>query len=398
MRIGFNIDFGYRRKYEMVERDTSGGWFYQTLSNMFKGGKFKDCQDRLDTVLNNPACIMAMSINADLFSMGKIHSYQDEQIKELNVLYEARKKPNEFQTWKQFFWDYMFWVQLGTAYLYTPSNTLKNPIYWLNPARLEFSKGLKKKLQTMYLNNPNLGKELVKYTFESGETRLIPLKEITPFFDLSNGITGHWYEGNSKIDALYLVIKNSNRSLIAKYGNLDFSDKFLVSGEKTDLNLSTFNTEAEKNDVEQKLQSNKKVNAVKTPIRINRFVENIANLKLDESSLNDYFIIGKMLNIPSDILEARLQGSTYENQEKSLIRHIEHALKPKAENLTDSFESLFDYQDLRMSWNHLSFFQVVELERENKKTLQLNNLKLENEIQPLGANELKKRIDEINNQ
>ena len=47
----------------------------------------------------------------------------------------------------------------------------------------------------MPINNISIGNEKVKYTFENGETRDIPLKEITPFFDLSNGISGNWYQG-----------------------------------------------------------------------------------------------------------------------------------------------------------------------------------------------------------
>lgn len=401
MKIGFNIDFGFKRKYELVERDNEGGFFYQTLSNIFKGGKFKSYQHKIDVVLNNPATLMVISLNCDLFSMGKINSYKDEEIDKLNVLYEYRKKPNEFQTWKQFLWDYMFWVQLGEAYLYTPSNTLNNPIYWLNPSRLEFSKAVKKKLSYMPINNISIGNETVKYTFENGETRDIPLKEITPFFDLSNGITGHWFQGNSKIDALYQVIMNSERALTAKYGNLDFSDKFVINGDYNTKDLGSFNTQsdAEKQDIERKVTGNKKVHSVKVPIKIERFTNNLAQLKLDESFLTDYFIIGKMFNIPRDVLESKLEGgSTFENQEKSLSRHTEQGLSPKGEYLTDAFEFLFDFEDLRMSWNHLSFNQVIEKEREEKKKVQLNNLKLENEIVPMNATELKTRIDEINNQ
>ena len=80
MKIGFNIDFGFRRKYELVERDNEGGFFYQTLSNIFKGGKFKSYQHKVDVVLNNPAALMVISLNCDLFSMGKINSYKNEEI------------------------------------------------------------------------------------------------------------------------------------------------------------------------------------------------------------------------------------------------------------------------------------------------------------------------------
>jgi len=109
-------------------------------------------------------------------------------------------------------------------------------------------------------------------------------------------------------------------------------------------------------------------------IDIKRFVEDIGKLKIDESFYNDYFMFGTMFNIPRDILEANLRGSTYENQEKSMARLIEYCEAPKGQMLTDWLENQYGYQDIRMSWSHLMFNQVFEKERAERVGLQIDNI------------------------
>ena len=136
----------------------------------------------------------------------------------------------------------------------------------------------------------------------------------------------------------------------------------------------------DKESIETVLRSGKKVHAVKKPVDIKRFVDDIARLKLDESFYNDYFMIGTMYGIPRDVLEANLRGSTYENQEKATARHVEYSLKPSGQELTDKFEVLFGLEDLRMEWNQLMFNQVFEKEKQEVIKLKLENEQLAKEL------------------
>lgn len=369
MGFSFNIGFGNNAP-QVIERDLSGNWFYEMFSGS-NANKFKNDKEKIDVVLSNPAVLKVFALNCDLFSLGKINTSTTT-----DFLYTQRKKPNFKQNWTQFLWDYMFFTQLGTAYLWTPNNQLNetSPIQWLNPALLEFDTNLIDKLNGFVLSKvtyKELTKGIVKYNF--GKTsKLIPLSEITPFYDLTNSVSGNAFKGISRLDALYKVINNSDNSLDAKAINLEFSRKFIASSKSESLESVNMSNE-EKQSIEGVVRSNKAVHAIKKPIDIKRFVDDIARLKLDECFYNDYFMIGSMYGIPRDVLEANLKGSTYENQEKSINRHVEYVLKPKGKNLTDSFEDLFGYNDLVMTWEHLAFNQVFEKERQEVIKLKLDN-------------------------
>jgi hypothetical protein len=84
--------------------------------------------------------------------------------------------------------------------------------------------------------------------------------------------------------------------------------------------------------------------------------------------------------VPRDVLEANLRGSTYENQEKATARHVEYSLKPAGQNLTDEFEIMFNYNELRPEWSHLMFNQVFEKERQEVLQLKLQNEQLAREL------------------
>lgn len=384
-----------------VERDVNGNWWYELYNSNNKATLLSDKQ-KIKVVLTNPAVLKVFKLNCDMFSLGKINQYNGNDLAEVDYLYSLKKKPNLRQTWTQFLWDYMFWKMTGTAYLWRSSNVLNEStqLYWLNPANIDWENG-KGKFSKFLFSKLGLNKEqaeTIKYTFDDGSTSRIPLSQITPFFDLSNGIGGNWYVGNSTLDALYKVIHNSELSLDAKAINLEFSAKFMVNGKNSIDDISNLPMgETEKLDIENNLRGKKKVHAVKTPIDIKRFVDDIARLKLDESFYNDYFMIGSIYGIPRDVLEANLRGSTYENQEKATGRHVEYCLKPSGQVLTDELEALFGFESLKMEWNHLLFNQVFEKDKADRQGIQLDNIQKALNMGALSEQEAKQKIDLILN-
>jgi len=302
------------------------------------------------------------------------------------------------QSWTSFFWDYKWWLNVcGTSVLYNPNNS-KNigntSLQFLNPANIVYNDTLIRKLQKFIFSNLSYNEVLegsISYKFDNGESKDILLKELEFFHDLTNAGQSNPLKGISRIDALYKVINNSELALDAKGINLFLAGKFMVAG-KADPSKTDFSnipmSEEEKQSIEQKVLSNKSIHAVKSMIDIKRFVENMGSLKLDESFVADYFMFGSMFNIPRDILETSLRGSTYENQEKAMARLIEYCEKPKAQKLTDWFETQFDFQDIRMSWNHLMFMKIFEKEQINNQKLKASALL---ELMKAGV-----KLDEIN--
>lgn len=384
MGFSFNISFGGNQREPLsIDTDKSGNVFYTMFSSSSALGKVIPDDDKLRIVLNNPALLKVIALDCDIFSLGKINKYQDEKIKEVDFLYSETKKPNMFQSWTQFDYDYKFWLNIfGTAYLYNPNNSKvlneNSNIQWLNPCNFQWDSGLIQKLQALILSKQSYNdifKNSVLYRFDNGDSKWIKLNEITPFHDLTNAGSNNPMKGYSRIDALYKVIKNSELALDAKSINLEFAQKYLVAGQADPDNVTQMPmSETEKLSIEEKLRSNKKVHAIKSMIDIKRFVEDIGKLKIDESFYNDYFMFGTMFNIPRDILEANLRGSTYENQEKSMARLIEYCEAPKGQMLTDWLENQYGYQDIRMSWAHLMFNQVFEKERAERVGLQIDNI------------------------
>lgn len=378
--LSFNFGFGIKEP-QKVEKDNQGNWFYTLFSSNGTANRkrFASEAHKIEVILNNPACLKVFAINCDLFSLGKINSE-----KEKDYLKSLKKKPNFKQGWTQFYWDYMFWSMTGTAYLWKNGGKFLNDsttLQWLNPANLVWEQSIIEKLKDLIFTKSTYNEVLgnsVKYLLNNGKSKYIPLNEITPLFDLSNGMNDNFYQGISRVDALYKIICNSEESLDAKNINLEFTRKFIVTGTQNPDNVTQLPMgESERQSVESKMRGNEySVHAMKSQIDIKHFVEDMAKLKLDEAYSNDYYTIGSMFGIPKDILETyNSKGTTFDNQEKSIVRHIEYTLKPKGKNLTDALEDILTIDDIEMSWEHLACYQVFQ-----KETQEVIKLKIENII------------------
>lgn len=393
MGFNFNISFGNNKPLH-VERNERGNWFYEMWNSMFSAGKIKTNKARLDAVLDNPAVMLAFKQVADFGSLGRIHKFNDSKVVEQDALYKLKKRPNYFQTWEQFLKDYYFYVNIGTAYLYDNSIGGKlsdnDQLYFLNPAGLKFTIEQKEVLGGLVLSQKeynNVMKTNVKYCQPNGKEINIPLKNIKPFFSVSNGLSGNWFEGLSVLDTLYKIINLSDESLNALGVNLKYSQKFGVSAKSDKQNLNEFGAMGtqEKGDIEQKIASKKEVTVSKSPLQIERFVSDIQKLKLDETFLTQYFIISKMLGIPKDMAEAYVNGgATFENQDKSAVKFISSALQPLGDPLVGYMFEAWGFEDLRITWEHLPIYASAKKSEEESRKIALENLQLAKE---LGFNE-----------
>lgn len=378
----FSFRWGGAQRPLSVSRDRSGNWFYKMFSSGASYNSLTTEREKLNIILKNPAVLKVFKLNCDLATLGKVNSYNNDVLKEINALSKLQPKPNKHQTWKQFMWDYMFYSMIGTAYMWRSNNTnmtaSTTSFYWLNPAKLTWINSLDIKLDKLDLSDVavnELGKQVINYQFRDGKSRDIPLKEIQPFFDLSNSVSENWYKGNSAIDALYKVISNADIALDANNINLDFSKKFFITGEQNQQDI--YNTpmgETEKKSIEEQISSEKEVHATKTHIEIKRFVDDLKKLGFDETYLWQVFIIGSMYGIPKDVLDANLKGSTYENQEKSTGKHISYSIQPKMDDLMEWFSGFLSVE-LKISYDHLPFMQIFEMDRATTTKLKADTFK-----------------------
>src|SRR5690606_20335160 len=179
---------------------------------------------------------------------------------------------------------------------------------------------------------------------------------------------------------------------------LDFAGKFILSGKEDGSKLNDFRTMGsdEKTNIINQLTGGQRVQVTKVPISIDRFVNDLNRLKLDESFLQQYFVIGKMFGVPKDVLESYLQGGgTFENQEKATGKHISYALQPAIDDFTDFLESKFGFEDLRGNWNHLLFNQVFLRDKAETQAVQLDNIQKAKEMGGFTEQEAKEEIKKI---
>lgn len=338
--------------------------------------------DKLNIVLSNPACLKVFALQMDLFSLGKIYVYKNGKAVDKDPFLDMIKNPNPFQSESQLKRDFMFWNMLGNSYTFCDSAIVgDNKIYLLEVQKMNFPQEMQKYKDKIVLSNTSqktLADFNIKYNYSTGETTELKWGKIIHNPDLTNG-TGNWFKGNSRLSALYKVISNSEAALNSKNTNVRYAGKYMVAGTTDRNNPNELPlTDTEKSNIETKVHGNRPVTAVKSMIDIKRYVENIANLKLDESYWADYFIIGGMYNIPKDVLEWYLTGGTWENQEKARMSHVSYSLEPKGNAWMEGFAKHFGYTEkgleIVMSWDHLPFMQISEKDRAETQSIKAQTL------------------------
>lgn len=350
-----------------VNQQLNGVADYSAYSNVHK----------LKVIFSNPALLKVISLQCELFSLGKIYVYKNGKEIYSDPFLNMIKKPNTFQTEQQMKWDFMFWQMMGNSYQYIESNIVSedNKMYFLASDKLEMPneiEDLKDKLILSSAKEREIKEINIKYKYSDGTYVNIPWGNVVHIPDLTNG-NGNWFSGSNRIDALFKVVANSEAALDAKNINLRYSGKFMVAGKSDPANPANLPMgEEEKQSIEQKINGQKSVHAVKSMIDIKRFVENIGALKLDDSYLADLSAIGSIFQIPKDVLEA-MSSSTYENQEKARGAHVSYCLQPKGDAWMASLASYFGYdrqgKEIYMDWEHLPFMQAFAKERAETKKI-----------------------------
>jgi len=332
--------------------------------------EFSDDIRKLEIIFCNPAALKVFQISCNMFSMAKPFVYLNDVEQKNDAFVEWLKRPNPMQQRNQWLWDYKFWKMVGNAYGYANSHIIGNDslkMYWLDSSKMSMPvemQNMRDKIILSAAAEKTIKDFNIDYTYKDGKTAKFKWGDIAHIPDLTNGV-GNWFKGPSRIDALYKVVSNSEKALDAKNINVEYSGKFIVSGKADPDNVNELPMgNQEQQDLESKVNGRKRVHAMKSMIDIKRFVEQSSIVGvLDDSYLNDYFIIGSLYDIPKDVLEA-LNSSTYENQEKGRGAFVDYCLTPDAEQLSSTLEYFFNYdKNIVFDWSHLSFMQVFAKDR-----------------------------------
>jgi len=90
-------------------------WGLSVFNTSTQFNNYQDYRKKLIAVMNNPAMLKVVSLQCDLFSLGKVCVYDaNGQEIEDDPFLTLMKNPNPFQKRSQFLWDFMFWNMIGT--------------------------------------------------------------------------------------------------------------------------------------------------------------------------------------------------------------------------------------------------------------------------------------------
>lgn len=382
MGFSFNISFGNNKLPNYVERLNDGSFWYgiKDFFNDNSDTKWGSYQKKLDAVLSNPAVLKVLTFRADMYSQVKFNEYSNDKLVEKDFLYSYKKNPNPMQNWIDLHWDISFNRDLGNAYLYVENDTF----YCFGLQNIKIDEQKLKEINK-YRFSEYKTKQAIKGTFKArlncdSEWQTLKLENLYLLSDLSNNISGNWLCGNSRLDALYDVVQNSKLSLKAKKKNLFFTTKHMVNGTHDGKVDSRPMTDEEQKSISDSMFSSKDIFATKSRLEVRQLVDNLDNLKLDESYLSDLSIIANMYGMTKDILDILTKGSTYENKEKSIGAFIDYSLMPKVQQHSDLLEIILQKEDIRGSFKHLPFNAVFEAEKVTNKKVELEALKIASEL------------------
>jgi hypothetical protein len=371
--------FGVQRRVSSVTYEAGKPFYNREEPNPHN----KEYGEKLDLILKNPAALHIFTLIPDLFSMGEYVLERDgEIVDEEHPVLELLKNPNPLQTEQQLKWDYMFWRMLGTANLFSISKQPENSkLYFLKPHYIQWSELMKDNAESIFQSEAMVNQMLQQqFTYDNGKKKYtFRYEQLLQFFDTSNtvGMEG-WWNGPSKIDALYKIILNSDYALKSKGVTADFAGKFLVGSQNDIEDTSSLPmNEADKRSVRRAMRSAESVYPTKTAPNIERFIDDSQVLQnLDDAFLNDAFLIGKMLkNVPKDALEL-MGDTTYENQEKARASLVSYCIQPDADDFTQKIGEYFGMGDeglsIRLDYSHLPFVQVFESEKASVMSTKAN--------------------------
>jgi hypothetical protein len=335
-------------------------------------------RSKLNVLLESPALLTVFSINADLFSLGKICIKDDMgNIIKDHPLHRVLRHPNWFQTENQFLFDFMFWTMFGNSYCYVDSKFEmdKNVMYFLNPSKMDFPDSMVDngdKLMLSERSYNNFINQSIDYTYDDGTKRRIKFSKLVHTTDTTSS-TAVWYKGSSKLEALFKIVSNSELSLDAKNIDLLFSKKYMIAGQVSEDDLTRpMMMPGDKSDIEKKAMSERSVTAVRSMIDIKRFVEDLKTEGFDKAFIQDVFSIARLYNIPKDVIEVNLDaGAKYENKKHASADHIDYSLKPKGDDFVNGLLQYFGMEGISdMSWDHLPFMKVREEQKYEAKKKQ----------------------------
>lgn len=390
----------FGRELLRVERNRLGEFSYTYLD----GSTFSDNGKYLELYLKNPVLSTIVNLRADIYAQMKIeHLDKNDKVIENSSYTNLLYNPNYFQSKEDFFYQQMVFLSVsGNDYIYQQkafANELPRAIYNLIPSEIDFCKVNKvNKFIVTEKDKKAFGEQTIKYVLDDMEYKL-KLSEIIPLYDLTNGlIKNSFVQSPSRVKSIATILNNIEQILASKNINLQMSQKY-IGLNKNDGNLAQIKDDDRK-DITRKI-ADKSLILTNGGIDIKHLVSDMKRLYLDEQFADDANKCLLAFGMNKDVLNYFAKDSTFENQEKGIIKYIQNSIQNTADNTMNSLSSQWGLLDngekLKASYNHLPVMQTIMVDKINSFKMLQETIKIGLENQTLTPQEAKKLSDEFKN-
>jgi hypothetical protein len=388
----------FGRELFRVERNRLGEFSYSFLN----GEDFNHSTKYLEMSLSNPVLMTIISLRSKIYSQMRI-THLDASGKEIqNSPYiKLLNQPNYFQSGQDFLFQQMWFLSAtGNDLIYQKkafANELPKAIYNLVPSEIDFNEV--HKLNKFIVTQKDIkaySEKKIKYTLDN-TTFEIPLSDLVPLYDLSNGLTNNAFmRSESRVKAVHKVLQNIDQNLKSKHTNLQMSQKYIGKNQSNGNEAQI--QQQDRNSIERSISSNSLV-LTNANVDVKHLVSDMKRLYLDEQFADDANKVLLAFELNKNILNYFAKDSTFENQNQGVISWVQSSIQTSADDLMNSLSSQWGLLDrnekLVASFEHLPVMQSVVNDKIKSFTEMQNAIKIGLENETLTTAEAKKMSDEF---
>lgn len=361
-------------------RYADGSNFYQMMkgNTSFLGGS-----DKLKIARENPVLSACIQIRANLLS--KVEFYQENESGEKITDSEEIKllnNPNAHQSKQDFLKQYEWYKSTyGWVYQkpYAPVGMASQAIFNLRSSYIEFPNKMLSGIAWSSDDIQEYYEQSFKYKEPQQEVKKFELKEIIPFFDVSNGLSDDnksSITSPSKIDSIIKSISNIGLALSAENVMIQSNGREIFSseGKGSNLGVALPMDDTDRTNINKKLINGTGVGfgKIRSMVTNKPITHQSIHIKLDELGLHKSIsananIVTQAYEVPNEIYKAFTKGDTFENQREALIGMYQNVIQPVADDLCSSWNAYFEIDNpIKASFEHLPVMQHTEERKANK--------------------------------
>lgn len=345
---------------------------------------FLDGQDPLAISLKNPVISACIEIRAKILSQAEF--YIEDSNGEKNVeddLIKLINNPNVHQS-KQDFLKQFEWFKSTYGWVYQKPYAAvgyaPSAIFNLKSSCITFPKTMLNPMVWKDKDIKNYYKQKFNYKINDVE-KSIELKEVIPFYDLTNSLTESkesFITSPSRIESIIKQISNIDLIGSAENVMVQTNGREMFYGGQTkggNLGISLQLDTDDKKNIESRLMNNygfgrgkKRSIALKNEVGHKSLHIPLKELGFHESIISNANLVREAYGVPNELYDTYMKGSTFENQKEALIGFVQNTIQGVADDLANSWTSHFGYEDkpIKVSFSHLPVMQHTEDKKADK--------------------------------